>query len=321
MFIFYKKTGKILKILVFLTIILGLFYFKTANAAVINVEVCIYDGGACIEWNGPIKFEVIGPFNRISKTPLFNRLPSESFSKILGTSSPSALNLPLTGGIYKFYQIHYVSGGPKKFSGRDVSLVRIRDLDHTTFSGRRIDEPCFRDSNVCDGVLAISNSYVKTIVFIFDIKNIEENTVAEGIVLGAAIQKPTKSKNKSELNSSECNYLLEYLKYGRKNNPLEMIKLQSFLKGFEGFKKVDINKKFDIPTLNAVHAFQRRYSDDILEPWALPGSTGYVYITTKKKINELYCQKEFPFTRAQKQEIKEYRALMLSLIQKQNKPK
>jgi hypothetical protein len=107
--------------------------------------------------------------------------------------------------------------------------------------------------------------------------------------------------------SGECNYLLEYLRYGRSNNPLEVIKLQGFLRNYEGFSNLQITGNFDEATLNAVNIFQERYSQDVLVPWGLESYTGYVYITTKKKINEIYCQRPFPLTLDQGREIAAYR--------------
>lgn len=322
--------------MLFLTVILGIFYFKTANAAVLKIKVCIFDQSAkdnCNEWSGPINFEVLGPFNRISQTPVFKHsLTAESLPKILGTSSPAVINLPSTGNTYKFYQIHYISGGPTVSLGETVLLFKIQDLIHTTFNSRKIKESCSYRDGVCNGILTIDDSDVKTVVFIFDIeKNLIPTAEAtlvtrekiakqtrgiaqRGAVLGAAVQKSketVKEKSAAKTKPSECVYLLEYLKYGRKNNSFEVIKLQSFLKSIEKFDKVNIIGEFDLTTLQAAHKFQQKYKEDVLDPWALPSSTGYVYITTKKKINEIFCGREFPLTEAQKQEIKEYKESIL----------
>ena len=53
-----------------------------------------------------------------------------------------------------------------------------------------------------------------------------------------------------------------------------------------------------------------RYSKDVLEPWGLLEPTGYVYITTKKKINEIYCSKQFPLTDAQVNEVENSRKIL-----------
>jgi len=103
--------------------------------------------------------------------------------------------------------------------------------------------------------------------------------------------------------TAQCNYLLEYLKIGQNNNPVEVEKLQAFL-------KIKITGVFDETTFKAVSQFQKNYSSDVLEPWGLDDSTGYVYITTKKKVNEIYCQRAFPLTLAQEKEIAAYRNLL-----------
>ena len=92
-----------------------------------------------------------------------------------------------------------------------------------------------------------------------------------------------------------------------------MRKLQAFLQIFEGFAELEVSGVFDQPTFDAVNAFQVKYQSDVLTPWGVESSTGYVYITTKKKINELYCQKEFPLTASEIAEIENYRALMQAL--------
>ena len=60
----------------------------------------------------------------------------------------------------------------------------------------------------------------------------------------------------------------------------------------------------------AVRMFQDKYKKDVLDSWNLPSNTGYVYYTTKKKINENYCQREFPLTDTQKLEIDLFRQLI-----------
>ena len=74
------------------------------------------------------------------------------------------------------------------------------------------------------------------------------------------------------------------------------------MKGVEGYD-VDVTGIFDERTDAAVRAFQLKYADDVLAPWGLEESTGYVYYTTQKKINESYCGREFPLTNVQTEEI------------------
>jgi len=107
-------------------------------------------------------------------------------------------------------------------------------------------------------------------------------------------------------------YLLDYIKFGENNNPNEVLKLQIFLRDFEGFTNIPITGVYDQATFDAVSVFQERYREDILSPWALPSDTGYVYYTTRKKINEIYCNREFPLNANQLAEIEEFKNLLLS---------
>ena len=42
---------------------------------------------------------------------------------------------------------------------------------------------------------------------------------------------------------------------------------------------------------NAVEQFQSKYAQDVLTPWGFTAPTGYVYTTTIKEINKIYCSK------------------------------
>jgi hypothetical protein len=97
------------------------------------------------------------------------------------------------------------------------------------------------------------------------------------------------------------------------NSSLEVLKLQAFLINFEGHSSVLLTGVFDQATFDAVSAFQVKYSNDVLEPWGYTGPTGYAYILTLKKINEIYCQRIFPLTQAQLDEIVAFRSILESL--------
>ena len=113
-------------------------------------------------------------------------------------------------------------------------------------------------------------------------------------------------------------YLLEPIKFGEDNNPIEVTKLQIFLNEFEGFD-LDVTGFYNLDTFEAVEVFQEKYADDILTPWGIEGSTGYVYITTMKKINEIYCNRFIDFNindvekEIDRDEIIEFKALLESL--------
>ncbi|MFQ5662026.1 MAG: DUF5011 domain-containing protein [Candidatus Paceibacteria bacterium] len=112
-------------------------------------------------------------------------------------------------------------------------------------------------------------------------------------------------------------YLFEPIKFGENNSVIEVLKLQVFLNDFEGFN-LDATGVYDLSTFEAVEIFQERYSDDILKPWGIDGSTGYVYITTMKKINEIYCNKFISFDINdlevdEQEEVNEFNVLLDSL--------
>ncbi len=107
-------------------------------------------------------------------------------------------------------------------------------------------------------------------------------------------------------------YLLEYIKLGADNNPDEVKKLEAFLNTFEGFN-LPVDGIYDQADFDAVSAFQERYADDVLAPWGYDASTGYVYYTTRKKVNEIYCERAFPLTDEQSAEVVAFRAFLESL--------
>ncbi|KND47784.1 MAG: hypothetical protein AB201_02530, partial [Parcubacteria bacterium C7867-006] len=113
--------------------------------------------------------------------------------------------------------------------------------------------------------------------------------------------------------TTSCYYLYDYLRKDFNNNPVEVKKLQVFLRDLEGFSTVDITGVYDDQTIVALNAFQWRYKDDILTPWGHTAPTSYTYILTKKKVNEIYCKTAFPVTTQQQEEIDNYRNFLESL--------
>ena len=110
-------------------------------------------------------------------------------------------------------------------------------------------------------------------------------------------------------------YLTQFIRAGQDNDPDQVRRLQYVLKHFEGHD-IEINGIYDDATLAAVHAFQTKYAADILEPWGIRSSTGYVYLTTRKKINEIFCNntKAFPLTEAERNIVSATRARVLALL-------
>jgi len=125
--------------------------------------------------------------------------------------------------------------------------------------------------------------------------------------LAQAIDGPMEVKKPLGIPPVTCPYINNYLKIGQQDDDSkEITKLQLFLKNTEGSSHVQVNGVFDGDTLNAVKKFQEKYKEDILTPWGVSEPTGYVYITTKKKINELYCGEKFPLTLEQKTELEKH---------------
>ncbi len=92
--------------------------------------------------------------------------------------------------------------------------------------------------------------------------------------------------------SSSCPLITTFMVLGENNNTIEVSKLQAFLNDTQGIT-IDVNGIFDQETVDAVKAFQDKYRSDILGPWGAAISSGRVYITTMKKINEISCGSTF----------------------------
>lgn len=95
--------------------------------------------------------------------------------------------------------------------------------------------------------------------------------------------------------SNQCPvYLTKYIRVGKNNDVDEVKKLQRFLKTYENNLNLAETGLYDDPTYQAVIMFQQKYADHVLGPWSKKKPTGYVYRTTLKKINEIYCKGSTP---------------------------
>ncbi len=117
-----------------------------------------------------------------------------------------------------------------------------------------------------------------------------------GQVLGAA----TSAEEESDFCVEP--YLTDNLGFGHENNPAQVIRLQNFLNDYMS-AGLAVTGVFETSTEQAVMDFQLRYAADILTPWGISNATGFVYHTTKKKINEMVCERDFPLTQEQLDEI------------------
>lgn len=86
-------------------------------------------------------------------------------------------------------------------------------------------------------------------------------------------------------------YLTSNIALGKQNNSEEVKKLQQFLNEKEGESLIvdGVYKQIDV---DAVNRFQSKYAEEVLHIWGRNEPTGYVYITTRNKINSFYCNKE-----------------------------
>lgn len=111
----------------------------------------------------------------------------------------------------------------------------------------------------------------------------------------------------SSFSTTSCPLITDYLKFEGTNNSVQVSKLQIFLKNSEKLN-VDVNGIFDQKTENAVKAFQIKYLPSILGPWDATKATGFVYITTVKKINELACASPIVLSANDQSVIEAYKA-------------
>jgi len=120
-----------------------------------------------------------------------------------------------------------------------------------------------------------------------------------GVVAGASTENTSENSSQEPvgqvLGESTCSaiYLNDFLAFGKKNSPDQVKLLQIFLNEELGLN-LAIDGKFGQQTKKAVIAFQEKYASEILTPWSPFGlksgkGTGYVYKTTKWKINMLKC--------------------------------
>ncbi len=144
-----------------------------------------------------------------------------------------------------------------------------------------------------------------------------KSPVASSTVRVVAARVEDRANTSSDVECVE--YLTTPIKRGANNPVSEVLKLQYFLNAFEKFK-LRLTGFYDDQTYAAVHAFQRKYASDILAPWGATETTGFVYHTTKKKVNELYCEgkREFPLSEVQAKEIDAVRRALNSM-QRENR--
>lgn len=82
-------------------------------------------------------------------------------------------------------------------------------------------------------------------------------------------------------------YLTSPVRFGAKNNQNDVRLLEKFLNTYEG-ARLSVNGIYEKNDFDAVVSFQEKYAKDVLVPYGnLKRGTGYVYVTTLKKIKEI----------------------------------
>jgi len=122
----------------------------------------------------------------------------------------------------------------------------------------------------------------------------DEPSENEGEVLSEEIVNEEEVEDEEEesgevLSEEACGiYMYEYIHIRKQNNPEEVAKLQMFLNDYMK-ENLEVSGIYDTLTFNAVKRFQLKEFMEVLEPWGITEPTGYVYITTKRRINMIKC--------------------------------
>jgi len=102
---------------------------------------------------------------------------------------------------------------------------------------------------------------------------------------------PSKAVSLEEPKTQWCHDFLFDLKYGQKG---EEVKALQIALEKEGLFKNSFTGYFGPYTLKAVKIFQEKYKKEILSPWGLERGTGFLGLSTRTKLNELYgCSKVY----------------------------
>ncbi len=100
---------------------------------------------------------------------------------------------------------------------------------------------------------------------------------------------PVAAAPKAPASQEDCSkYLQGQIKIDLQNDPAQVEKLQRFLDKNQG-ENLTVTGTYTPADEAAVKRFQVKYRHDVLDPWGYPNPTGYIYKTTREKINELYC--------------------------------
>ena len=102
-------------------------------------------------------------------------------------------------------------------------------------------------------------------------------------------EEPTSEPVAVVTEEKECETLIVTpIKLWTENDSGDVKDLEDFLNAFE-WESLEVDGIYWESDFEAVKRFQLKYASDILTPWDIKAPTWYVYKTTTKKINEVYC--------------------------------
>ncbi len=257
----------------------------------------------CVVTAGPLGVDLGGPYTGDTKNYVYFTVALSDLNASISktemdfgdnhTSDGITTNILPIGNVdaYSAFCLHYVHtytvGGvyTAKFTATTDKGVVVTDTAQVTIQGTEDTASLCSDSadNDLDGLVDLSDPDCAAFV---------PPTTSTGGGHGHTSGSSGNS-NTSSSSSTSCPLITTYMRMGANNDGADVTRLQSFFKNSENLS-VDVNGIFDAKTDAATRAFQSKYQTDILGPWSADLSSGYVYITTSKKINELAC--ETPFT-------------------------
>ncbi len=100
---------------------------------------------------------------------------------------------------------------------------------------------------------------------------------------------------KDTLSCSVEPYLTKPIKFGAKNNIEDVKLLERFLNTYED-SFIRVNGIYEKSDYQAVISWQEKHKEDVLKPWGFNRGTGYVYVTSLRKIKEIHeakCKETF----------------------------
>jgi len=121
------------------------------------------------------------------------------------------------------------------------------------------------------------------------------------IVTGTLFTVPTPAAAQQDTRDTDagCSFMDSFLGDGFQNTELEVLKLQLFLNAVMD-SGLTYTMRYDEQTKDAVRAFQKKHTSEVLEPWVkegymdTPQATGLTYITTRTKIDNMLCPDKEP---------------------------